>query len=333
MHTCSQCDKTFKTPRSRASHTYKYHPYSKRNKLPNKTFDKSEDTETSSTISETSSINDNYDELLDDRIDSNKFDIEMLNSELSSLRKLVYDLDIKMIFQCSAVEDIKHKTSHDDIKAPSFMIPKDNTAEVLLIKDQNRNASQRISAIENKLDEVIENLQDQHAVATEDIIHDMMEINDLFMARKYNELLSDIPKLQQSVKLVINALDMNDITDEGIHLLEELSGSSNITARKLLKDNFNHLVSIFTKLKPVFDDVYKDMSNETYETNSDDGTEHGSDSSTDSGDVTDSESDTDSESSIESASGHEQSETVTESKDKDTESDVEETDSDYETYP
>ena len=67
-------------------------------------FDKSEDIETSTTIiSETSSVNDNYDELLDRRIDSNTFDIELLHSELSSLRKLVHDLDIKMFFQCNAV--------------------------------------------------------------------------------------------------------------------------------------------------------------------------------------------------------------------------------------
>jgi len=300
-------------------------------------FDKPENIKTSTTISQTSSVNDNYDEHLDTWIDSNKFDIELLNSELSCLRKLLHDLDIKMLFQCNTVENIKHKTNHGDIKTPSSMIHKENTSELLVIKDQNKNASQRISAIENKLDEVIKNIQDQHAVATEDIIHDMMEVKNLFMERKYNELLSDIPKLQQSVKLVINALDMKDITDEGIQLLEELSDSSKVTTRKLFKDNFNHLVSIFTKLKPAFDDVYEDMSNEADETNSDDGSEHGSDSSNDSGDVTDSESDTDSESSIQSgetASEHEQSETIPENKDNYPEStDDEGTDKEYETYP
>ena len=337
MHNCSKCDKTFKTPRSRASHTYRYHPYSKMNKLANKTFDKSEDLETSATISETSSLNDNYDELLDSRIDGNKFDIEMLNSELSCLRKLVHDLDIKMLFQCSAVENIKHKTNHGDIKTPSSMSPKENTAELSVIKDQNRNTSQRISAIENKLDEVIENIQDEHAVATEDIIHDMIEIKHLFMEQNYDEILSDIPKLQQSVKLVIHGLDMKDITDEGIHLLEKLSDSSKVATRKLFKDNFSHLVTIFTKLKPAFDDVYEDMSNKTNKTTSDDESEHGSDSSTDSEDVTDSESGTDSETSIQSdetASDDEQSETVTESKDKDVEStDDVVTDKEYEAFP
>ena len=332
MHKCSQCDKTFKTPRSRASHTYRYHPYSK--KLVNKIFDKSEDIETSTTISETSSVNDNYDELLDRRIDSNKFDIELLNSELSCLRKLVHDLDIKMLFQCNAVENIKHKTNHGDIKTPTSMSPKENTEELLVIRDQNRNTSQRISAIENKLDEVIENIQDEHAVATEDIIHDMIEIKNLFVEHNYDKILSDIPKLQQSVKLVIHALDMTDITDEGIKLLEKLSDSSKVKTRKLLKDNFSHLVSIFTKLKPAFDGVYEDMSNETNETDSEDGSEHGSSSSNDG---TDSESDTDSEASIQSdetASEHEQSETVTEGKDKDAEStDDEATDKEHETYP
>ena len=153
---------------------------------------------------------------------------------------------------------------------------------------------------------------------------------------KYYEL-SDIPKLQQSVKLVIHALDMKDITDEGIQLLEQLSDSSKVTTRKLLKDNFSRLVSIFTKLRPEFDNVYESVQNETDATNSDDGSVHVSDSSTDSGDVSDSESDTDSESSIQSAetaSEHEQSETVTESKDKDAEStDDEGTDKEYETYP
>ena len=371
MHKCSQCDKTFKTPRSRASHTYRYHPYSK--KLVNKIFDKSEDIETSTTISETSSVNNNYDELLDRRIDSNKFDIELLNSELSCLRKLVYDLDIKMLFQCNAVENIKHKTNHGDIKTPTSMSHKENTAELLLIKDQNRNTSQRISAIENKLDDVIGNIQDEHAVATEDVIYDMTEIKNLFVEHNYDKILSDIPKLQQSVKLVLHALDMTDITDEGIELLEKLSDSSKVTTRKLVKDNFGHLVSIFTKLKPAFDDVYEDMPNEPDETDSEDGSEHESSRSNasgdetdsdgvyedmsnepgetdsedgsehessrinDSGDETDSESDTDSEASVqsgESGSEREQSETVTESKDNDAESrDDAGTDKEYETYP
>ena len=246
-----------------------------------------------------------------------------------------------MLFQCNAVENIKHKTNHGDIKTPTSMSPKENTAELLLIKDQNRNTSQRISAIENKLDEVIENIQDEHAVATEDIIHDMIEIKNLFVEQNYDKILSDIPKLQQSVKLVIHALDMTDITDEGIKLLEKLSDSSKVKTRKLLKDNFSHLVSIFTKLKPAFDGVYEDMSNETNETDSEDGSEHGSSSSNDSGDETDPESDTDSEASIQSgetASEHEQSEPITESKDKDAEStDDEGTDKElysiYETYP
>ena len=185
------------------------------------------------------------------------------------------------------------------------------------------------------MDEVIENIQDEHAVATEDIIHDMIEIKNLFVEQNYDKILSDIPKLQQSVKLIIHALDMKKITDEGIQLLEKLSDSSKVTARKLIKDNFSHLVSIFTKLKPAFDDVYEDMSNETDETDSEDGSEHGSDSSNDSGDATDSESDTDSEASIQSgetALESEQSEKVAESADKDTEStDDEGTDKEYET--
>ena len=334
MHKCSQCDKTFKTPRSRASHTYKYHPYSK--KLVNKMSDykSEEDIETSTTISETSSVNDNDDELLDRRIDSNKFYIEQLNSELSCLRKLVHELDIKMLFQCNAVENIKHKTNHGNIKTPTSMSPKENTEELLVIRDQNRNTSQRISAIENKLNEVIENIQNEHTVATEDIIHDMIEIKNLFVEQNYDKIMSDIPKLQQSVKLAIHALDMTNITDEGIKLLEKLSDSSKVTTRNLVKDNFGHLVSIFTKLKPAFDGVYEDMSNETNETDSEDGSEHGSSSSND---VTDSESDTDSEASIQSdetASEHEQSETVTEGKDKDAEStDDEATDKEHETYP
>ena len=69
-------------------------------------------------------VNNNYDELLDRRIESNKFDIELLNSELSCLSKLVYDLDIKILFQCNALENIKHKTNHGDIKTPTSMSPK-----------------------------------------------------------------------------------------------------------------------------------------------------------------------------------------------------------------
>ena len=300
MHICSQCHKTFKNKASLATHGYRYHPYSRKSKLSNKSFVKSEDLETHTDISEASSTNDNYDELLDSRIDSNRFDIELLNSDLSSLKKLVYDLDIKMLVHCNAVENIKQKANHDDFKTPTSTSPKENTAELLLIKDQNRNTSQRISAIENKLDEVIENIQDEHAVATEDVIDDMIEIENLFAEKNYDKILSDIPKLQQSVRLVIRALDMTDITDEGIKLLEKLSNSSKVTTRHLLKDNFNHLAIIFTKLKPAFDDVYENMANQNSETDSKDGSEHGSDSSNDSGGVTDSANIVDSEPIIQS---------------------------------
>lgn len=335
MYNCNQCDKRYKNTASLATHKYRYHPYSKRNKLANKTFDKSEDIETNSIISGTSSINANYDELLDSQIYSNTFNIEVLNSELNSLRNLVRELDGKVLLQCIDVEHIKRKTNyHDDIKTPSSVLPKDNSTELLAIKDQNRNSSQRLSAIEDKLEDLIENIQDKHSVATEDVIYDMMEVKHLFLEQKYDEILSDIPKLQQSVKLVINALEMKDIiSDDGIQLLEKLSKSSKVTTRKLLKDNFSHLVSIFTKLKPVIDDVYEGVSNKTDVTNSDDESEHRSDSSIDSGDVTDSESDsTDNESSIQSdetVSEHdEQSETITDAEVENTNKNTESTDDD-----
>ena len=317
MYNCNQCDKWYKNPASLTTHKYRYHPYSKKNKLANKTFDKSEDIETNSIISRTSPINANYDELLDSQIDRNTFDIVVLNSELIRLSNLVRELDFKVLLQCNDVEHIKRKTNHDNIKTPSSVMPKDNSTELLAITDQNRNNNQRLSAIEDKLEDLIGNIQDKHSVATEDVIYDMIEVKNLFLENKYDEILSDIPKLQQSVKLIINTLKMKDIiTDEGIQLLEKLSESSKLTTRKLLKDNFSHLDSIFTKLKPVFDDVYEDIvSNETDVTNSDDESEHRSDSSINSRDVTDSENDTDSEPSVqfdETSSEHdEQSETVT----------------------
>ena len=316
MYNCSQCDKRYKNPASLATHKYRYHPYLKRSKLANKTFDKSEDIETNSIISGTSSINDNYDDLLDRQIDRNTFDIVVLNSELTSLSNLVRGLDFKVLLQCNDVEHIKRKTIHDNIKTPSSVMPKENSTELLAIKDQNRSNNQRLSAIEDKLEDLIKNIQDKHSVATEDVIYDIMEVTNLFLENKYDEILSDIPKLQQSVKWIIDTLKIKDIiADEGIQLLEKLSESSKVSTRKLLKDNFSHLVNIFTKLKPVFDDVYEDVSNKTDVTNTDDESEHRSGSSIHSRDVTDSENDTDSEPSVqfdETSSEHdEQSETVT----------------------
>ena len=317
MYNCNQCDKRYKNPASLATHKYRYHPYLKRSKLANKTFDKSADIETNSIISRTSSINANYDELLDSQIDRNTFDIVVLNSELISLRNLVRELDFKVLLQCNDVEHIKRKTNHDNIKTSSSVMPKENSTELLAIKDQNRSNNQRLSAIEDKLEDLIKNIQDKHSVATEDVIYDIMEVKNLFLENKYDKILSDIPKLQQSVKLIINTLEMKDIiTDEGIQLLEKLSESSKVSTRKLLKDNFSHLVSIFSKLKPVFDDVvYEDVSNKTDVTNTDDESEHRSGSSINSRDVTDSENDTDSEPSVqfdETASElDEQSETAT----------------------
>lgn len=293
MHNCHQCGKIFKNSRSLATHKYRYHPYLRRNGSI-----KSEDIDTKSTISDVSSPNSNlnYEKPSESRIESNTLDIEMLNYELSSLRKRVHDLDIKLLLQCNDVEHIKKKSNHELVKTPTIPQVKDNSTE-LVIKKQNISTSQRLSALESKLDDLIENIQDNHSVATEDLIHDMTEIKDLFVGQKYDEILSDIPKLQQSVKLVLNGLDMNDMTDEDIQLLHKLSDCSKVSVRGLLKDNFSHLISIFTKLKPKFDDVYVD--NVSYEINSDQ-SEHGSGGNTDSGDVTDSESDTESESIIQS---------------------------------
>ena len=205
-----------------------------------------------------------------------------------------------MLLQCNDVEHIKHKTDHGDTKTPT--LPKDNSAELIVIKDQNKNASQRLSALEDKLDELNDDIQDKHSVATEDLIHDMIEVKDLFVSQKYDEILSDIPKLQQSVKLVLSGMDMSGMTDQDIQLLQKISGSSKVAARSFLKNSFSHLVSIFTKLKPEFDDVYESVPNEADEINSDAESDHGSDTGNDSGDANDSEnkSDTDSESGTDS---------------------------------
>ena len=320
MRNCTQCDKTFKNSGSLATHRYRSHPYSRSlSKLSNKTFNKSENIETSRIMSETSW---GYYEILSDQL---------------------FKIDIKVFDNTLGIDDNKRdiemlsKTIRANIETPKSMGSTDNTTELLVIKDQNRNVSQRISAIENKLNDVIGNIQDKHSVVAEDLIDDMIEVKNLFMGYNYNEILSDIHKLQQSAKFVIRTLDLKDITDDGIQLLEKLSNSSKATTKKMLKDNFSRLVTIFTKLQPAFDDVYEDISNEPDETDSEDGSEHEFSRSNASGDENDSESDTDSEASAqsgESGSEREQSETVTESKDNDGESrDDAGTDKEYETYP
>ena len=235
MHYCDQCDKKYKTSRSLDTHKSRYHPYSKKVKYSdsdNKSQDSESDEDQSVDLKQYSQIR------------KNKFDVTLLKDDVDRLTNRVWDLDMKMV-----VPNLTHQMGGGSKILDDNKIHKE---ELETIKDQSRTNRVKLSTIEDKLEKLIESSQEKNRVAVEDLIDDLKDVKELFMNQQYEGLLSDIPRLRLVAKLVISVMDnfdMGDITDGNIKLLEEIGNSSKTKVKMLLKEKFNTLVGIFTKLK------------------------------------------------------------------------------------
>lgn len=242
MHYCDRCDKKYKTSRSLDTHTSRYHPYSKTVKYSdNKSQDSESDEDRSFDVKQYSQIM------------KNKLDVTLLKDDVDRLTKRVWGLDMKMV-----VPNLTHQTGGGSKILDDNKIHKE---ELETIKDQIRTNKVKLSTIEDKLENLIESSQAKNRVAVEDLIDDLKDVKELFMNKQYEELLSDIPRLRLVAKFVISVMDnfdMGDITNGNIKLLEEIGDSSKTKVKILLKEKFNTLVGIFTKLK--MDELYDEES-------------------------------------------------------------------------
>ena len=237
MH-CMSCGKHFKNKASLKTHKYRYHPYSKNVKLD--LDSKSQDSDSD----EGSSVDKDH-----DQIRNNKIDVQLLSDDLERLRKLVYSLDVKMM----GLEHTKNMVSDSKITDDS-----NYKEDLKTVNDRSMTNKDKLSAIEKKLGDLIESTKDKNNIVVEDLIHDVTEVKDMFMNSQYEEILSDIPKLRLVANFLITAMKEIDIgvqSDENIELLEEIGQSSKAKIRNLVKEKFNELVGIFTKLN--IDEFYE----------------------------------------------------------------------------
>ena len=243
MHYCNQCDKKYKTRRSLYTHNSRYHPYSKKVKFSDNTspeeneFDEDRSTDVKQ-----------YSQIM-----RNKFDLTLLKDDVDRLSKQVWGLDMKMV-----VPNLTPQTGGGSKILDDNKIHKE---ELEFLKDQSRINKAKLSTVEDKLESLIESFHTKNRIAVEDLIDDLSVVKQLFMNQRYEELVSDIPRLRLVAKLVVSVMDvfyMGDITDENIKLLEKIGDSSKTKVKMLLKDKFNTLVDIFTKLK--IDELYDEES-------------------------------------------------------------------------
>ena len=159
----------------------------------------------------------------------------------------------------------------------------------------------------------------------------MIDVKEMFINNNFEGLKSDIPKLRQSIRFMLDSIDLQKLDEEDVQLLEELCTLSKRETIGFLQTNFGHLVSIFKLLKLEFDALFED------DEDSERGMETYDDSDQKRGDATDLESDA-GETENESEEINSDEETESESgevlKDiksgSDSESDVEETENEPE---
>ena len=240
MYYCVKCDKKYKTSRSLDTHNSRYHPYSKKVKYSDNVSLESEFDEDRSTDVK------QYSQII-----RNKSDLTLLKNDIDKLSKQVWDLDMKMLFPKQMGSGSK---SLDDNKI--------HKEELESLKDQERTNKVKLSTIEDKLESLIESVEAKNRVVAEDLIDDLNDVKELFMKLQYEKIISDIPRLRLVAKFVISLIDNCDIgfvTDRNIELLEQIGDSSKTKVKILLKEHFNTLVGIFTKLK--IDELYESKVN------------------------------------------------------------------------
>ena len=110
-----------------------------------------------------------------------------------------------------------------------------------------------IKQLEKIMDAIETNADD---LTTLDLIDDLSEVRTAFYANEFDRVTSDISKVRQVLKYMLDVMEMSSIDDEGTELLTEISRVSKSQARALIKENFSRITNIFHKLQPEFDEMF-----------------------------------------------------------------------------
>jgi hypothetical protein len=96
-----------------------------------------------------------------------------------------------------------------------------------------------------------------------DLLDDVIEIKTLVAEEQLEQIISDIPKIRQVLRYILEAMDLSNISEEEINLLTEISNMSKAEAWNFISNNFVDLVDIFSRLKPEFDRLIVSENEET----------------------------------------------------------------------
>lgn len=253
------CRKSFKNSRSLASHKHRYHPYLSKKIAKN-------DDEISSVISDISSISslvETSDSVLDMKNNDNKIDEKYIKWEFDDLKKRLDYLESKFRFHCITV---KTKNQEGGLIKKNEEYPK----VIQSIQDQSELNRKEIQLLRNHIEEMIKNSEnedsedwkndhsDSASLNADDLIDEMIEIKDLFIAKNFEELKTNISGLKQAIMLMLSAnIGSSVLSTEELSLLKNILQSSEFRGKMILKNNFPQLVYIFKKLIGEFNSIYE----------------------------------------------------------------------------
>ena len=191
----------------------------------------------------------------------NKFDIGNIQTSIRELRSLINKLDTKAIIQGIVLDQVENYVKTQKYKSSDKSV---STAPLFWkLEYQNENSLNRIHTLENKVKELkdeVSNMTDSNEAddgVVIDRIDDMVETGGKISDGNYEEVKNDIPVLRQSIKLLLNSLNLKNVDEEDIGLLKELANSPKRQVKQLLRANFTRIQNIFKTLKPELDKVYE----------------------------------------------------------------------------
>ena len=261
VYSCQVCGKSYKNSASLTSHKYKYHPYSSTTST--KSVDKEFDFDNMSSISNiSSSIGVNHD-LRHLSMDNQmtELDVDNLQSEIRQLRSFLNKIDTKVHLQAIVLDGIERDVKRQRVYNDTTRIARPEEAS--LIKDLTIDNANRIRVIEDQMTKFENAMQQLLEVGTndaamQDMIDDMVDVEVMFRNNNFEGLKADITKLRQSIGIMLNSLNLQELDKEDVKLLKDLSTSSKREVAELLKSNFGHLTNIFRIIRPEFEGLFKD---------------------------------------------------------------------------
>ena len=219
-----------------------------------------------STSTNVSSLDHNLKHITDDsHTHMDKLDIKILQSDVRELRKSINKLDSRARLQAVVLRDVESYVKRQRMNPDTTAIIPE---EISQIKEHTRKNTHRIRMIEEQM--FSRNIHEPEDVNKQDNLDDMFDVKEMFMNNNFEGLKSDIPKLRQTIKFMLEHLDLQKLDEDGIQLLEELCTLSKREAVSFLRTNFWRLASLFNTLNPTFDAVLEEDNNSENGMESDD---------------------------------------------------------------